>query len=76
METISQLPATLHKFTYYVNCPNHGKGNSKPHLGRTVKKCRVGCSLFRGFTPDHQLLCAWSSRLIQSSTDLKGGDNR
>jgi hypothetical protein len=61
METITPIPVTLHKFTYYVKCPNRGNGNGKLHLGRTVKKCKVGCNSFRGFI-DHQVLCAWSAK--------------
>lgn len=62
METITSIPATLHNNTYYVYCLNRHMGNGKPHLGRTVKKCKVACSRYRGFTPDHQVLCAWSKQ--------------
>ena len=32
------------------------------HKGHTVKKCKVGCNYYRGFTTDHQLQCAWSPK--------------
>jgi hypothetical protein len=78
METITHIPARLIGNHYYIDCQNRSRGWGKMHKGHTVKKCKVGCDKYRGFTPDHQLLCAWSPKITVDpiSTDLKGGDNR
>lgn len=67
METITFIPATLIGNRYYVNCKNQAMGWGKMHRGRSVEKCKNGCSHYRGYK-DKTLWCAWDKANKQVRT--------